>query len=179
QHKIIIVAHDNLVHEDLYGLDIRSVVQFVASPFVGARRDLLRAPNTEAHIAFLERQRNRNDGVLRIPGPRDADRGVAPEAIGEEAPRTPTSYRRASDFKNIRQGLDAPSKECEPQSSGAENGTPGHGNTIDGHPNRVATEPVEAAVQTLGNLKSRKSSMMNGDKYENATVMALLSKPPA
>ncbi|KAL5345021.1 low affinity potassium transporter [Pseudogymnoascus australis] len=126
-----------------------------------ARRD------TEAHIAFLERQRNRNDGVLRIPGPRDADRGVAPETIGQEAQRTPTPYRRASDSENIRQGLDAPSKECEPQSSGAENGTPGHGNTIDGHPNRVATEPVEAAVQTLGNLKSRKSSMMNGDKYEN------------
>lgn len=61
-----------------------------------ARRD------TEAYIAFLERQRNCNNEVLRIPGPRDADRGVALETIGEEAPRTPTLYRRASDFENIR-----------------------------------------------------------------------------
>ncbi|KFX89890.1 hypothetical protein V490_06763 [Pseudogymnoascus sp. VKM F-3557] len=123
--------------------------------------------DTEAHIAFLETQRNRNDGVLRIPGPRDADRGVAPQTICEEAPRTPTSHRRASDFENFTQGLDAPNKEREPRNFGTENGTPGHDNTIDGHPNTVATELVEAAVQTLGNLKSRKPSMMNGDRYEN------------
>lgn len=40
QYNIIIVTHDNLVHEDLYGLDTRSVVEFVASLFLGARRDL-------------------------------------------------------------------------------------------------------------------------------------------
>jgi potassium uptake Trk family protein len=42
------------------------------------------------HIAVLERQRNPEDkGVLRIPGPRDAERGMAPETVEEtEAERT-------------------------------------------------------------------------------------------
>lgn len=48
-----------------------------------ARRD------NETHIAFLERQRKRDDGVLRIPGPRDADRGVAPETIEEDLGSSP------------------------------------------------------------------------------------------
>ncbi|KAB5558490.1 cation transport protein-domain-containing protein [Coniochaeta sp. 2T2.1] len=33
------------------------------------------------HIAILERQRARNDEVLRIPGPRDAERGMLPERV--------------------------------------------------------------------------------------------------
>jgi potassium uptake Trk family protein len=41
----------------------------------------------EEHIAFLQRQRIRDgddqDAVLRIPGPRDADAGVAPVAVEE------------------------------------------------------------------------------------------------
>ncbi|KAK6196976.1 multisubstrate pseudouridine synthase 7 [Pestalotiopsis sp. IQ-011] len=37
---------------------------------------------TEAeHIAILERQRNEDHGTLRIPGPRDAERGVLPEEL--------------------------------------------------------------------------------------------------
>ncbi|CAG8956359.1 hypothetical protein HYFRA_00003741 [Hymenoscyphus fraxineus] len=36
----------------------------------------------EEHIAILERQRKQDDGaVLRIPGPRDADAGIAPQAV--------------------------------------------------------------------------------------------------
>lgn len=39
----------------------------------------------EDHIAFLERQRNPEDRtILRIPGPRDADAGVAPQTVEEE-----------------------------------------------------------------------------------------------
>lgn len=39
----------------------------------------------EDHIAFLERQRNPEDRtILRIPGPRDADAGVAPQNVEEE-----------------------------------------------------------------------------------------------
>lgn len=37
-------------------------------------------PNTE-HIAVLERQRKLDSGVLRIPGPRDVERGVKPEEL--------------------------------------------------------------------------------------------------
>lgn len=53
-----------------------------------ARRD------NETHIAFLERQRKRDDGVLRIPGPRDADRGVAPERIEEDVATSPLQKRK-------------------------------------------------------------------------------------
>ena len=39
----------------------------------------------EEHIAFLENQRNPKDkGALRIPGPRDFDRGSVPEPLNEE-----------------------------------------------------------------------------------------------
>ncbi|KAH8805909.1 cation transport protein-domain-containing protein [Xylogone sp. PMI_703] len=53
----------------------------------GMRDGTLSSPiqrSKEDHIAFLERQRNPQDrGVLRIPGPRDADAGVAPETLDE------------------------------------------------------------------------------------------------
>ncbi|KAK3322471.1 cation transport protein-domain-containing protein [Apodospora peruviana] len=38
----------------------------------------------EEHIAILERQRNGGDEVLRIPGPRDAERGMRPERVEHE-----------------------------------------------------------------------------------------------
>jgi potassium uptake Trk family protein len=51
----------------------------------GMADDLLRLPaqrSEEDHIAILQRQRNPSDSaVLRIPGPRDADAGVAPEEV--------------------------------------------------------------------------------------------------
>ncbi|KAI9722991.1 MAG: hypothetical protein M1812_001440 [Candelaria pacifica] len=41
--------------------------------------------STEQHIAFLENQRNPKDkGTLRIPGPRDFDRGVVPETLADD-----------------------------------------------------------------------------------------------
>jgi Trk-type K+ transport system membrane component len=36
------------------------------------------------HIAFLERQRKKDKSVLRIPGPRDADRGALPEELDDD-----------------------------------------------------------------------------------------------
>lgn len=38
------------------------------------------------HIAILERQRARNDEVLRIPGPRDAERGMLPQRVRQRDP---------------------------------------------------------------------------------------------
>lgn len=62
--------------------------------------DRLPAPRrTEEHIAILERQRMADDGaVLRIPGPRDADAGIAPQAVDESDPVRQTLSRRASTF---------------------------------------------------------------------------------
>ncbi|KAL8812033.1 MAG: hypothetical protein Q9200_001332 [Gallowayella weberi] len=40
--------------------------------------------SAEETIAFLEKQRNQNKGTLRIPGPRDFDRGHVPETVVED-----------------------------------------------------------------------------------------------
>ncbi|KAI9047303.1 hypothetical protein LZ554_008751 [Drepanopeziza brunnea f. sp. 'monogermtubi'] len=51
----------------------------------------------EDHIAFLERQRNQDEGaVLRIPGPRDADAGVAPVTLDHQDQISPIMSRRES-----------------------------------------------------------------------------------
>ena len=43
----------------------------------------------EQHIAFLENQRNpRDKGTLRIPGPREFDRGQGPETLNEDPPES-------------------------------------------------------------------------------------------
>ncbi|KAF7544728.1 hypothetical protein G7Z17_g9720 [Cylindrodendrum hubeiense] len=42
-------------------------------------------PNAE-HIAILERQRNQDNEVLRIPGPRDAEKGMGPRRLENEDP---------------------------------------------------------------------------------------------
>ena len=57
--------------------------------------------STEEYIAFHERQLNRDDSaVLRIPGPRDADAGVAPPAVDESDPAVRTNSRRESAFSH-------------------------------------------------------------------------------
>ncbi|KAK3682672.1 cation transport protein-domain-containing protein [Podospora appendiculata] len=43
----------------------------------------------QEHIAILERQRKRDDEVLRIPGPRDAERGIGPERVRRESDEEP------------------------------------------------------------------------------------------
>ncbi|KAJ5908649.1 hypothetical protein N7495_001331 [Penicillium taxi] len=69
----------------------------------------LRVPtqlNPEDHIRFVENQR-KNKGALRIPSPREYDRGGVPEALGDEdndgdkdtiQPMSPTFHRRNSAF---------------------------------------------------------------------------------
>ncbi|KAI9781217.1 MAG: low affinity potassium transporter, partial [Candelina submexicana] len=51
----------------------------------------------EQHIAFLENQRNPKDkGTLRIPGPRDFDRGVVPETVADDEDGGPMARRITS-----------------------------------------------------------------------------------
>jgi potassium uptake Trk family protein len=70
------------------------------------RRPSHRSP--EEHIAILERQRKRDDGaVLRIPGPRDADAGVAPQAVDESDVISRTMSRRASTLQSHAADADA------------------------------------------------------------------------
>lgn len=53
--------------------------------------------STEQHLAFLENQRNPKDKAsLRIPGPRDFDRGDVPQTVDEEEDGGPLSKRVTS-----------------------------------------------------------------------------------
>ncbi|KAJ4411320.1 low affinity potassium transporter [Neurospora sp. IMI 360204] len=54
----------------------------------GLGLDAIKLPplrSDEEHIAILERQRNRDDEVLRIPGPRDMERGAKPRRVDDSA----------------------------------------------------------------------------------------------
>lgn len=73
----------------------------------GMADETLRMPvqrSEEEHIAILQRQRNPSDNaVLRIPGPRDADAGVAPEEVDvDDVVLSQTLSRRASTFDSSR-----------------------------------------------------------------------------
>jgi potassium uptake Trk family protein len=125
------------------------------------------------HIAFLERQRNPEDrGVLRIPGPRDADAGVSPETVDEdEAVRQ--RARRPSVFD--------PRRGSEPDSiSNHLNGDDHVNDEIGDDNNRKIRieEPVKptdhvvddarAAAKTLGVLRFRKPRLIHGEKLHNS-----------
>ncbi|RDL40939.1 putative potassium transport protein 1 [Venustampulla echinocandica] len=79
-------------------------------PSNGQTDDPLRIPtrrNHEDHIAFLERQRNPdNSAVLRIPGPRDADAGMAPETVDHGDNMHYTLSGKASTFSPRRDSID-------------------------------------------------------------------------
>lgn len=124
--------------------------------------------DTEAHIAFLERQRNRDDGILRIPGPRDADRGVAPETINEEVPRTPTSLHRLdSQHESFRHGSDGAHEEH--MQSPTQNDTADRSITIEDHPSRArrvaeeVADDTEAAAYALDICRLRRRKTRNGE----------------
>ncbi|KAL2136314.1 hypothetical protein VTI74DRAFT_4348 [Chaetomium olivicolor] len=76
----------------------------------GMGEDTLKLPPTrteQEHIAILERQRKRDDEVLRIPNPRDVERGMVPkrvEAGDEEEPEVAGGLAAPSDTApDIRQ----------------------------------------------------------------------------
>lgn len=65
----------------------------------GMSDDVLKLPplrSEQEHIAILERQRKDDDEVLRIPNPRDAERGVLPKRVvaGEDDEPDPLSPAR-------------------------------------------------------------------------------------
>ena len=135
----------------------------------GMADEALRMPfqrSDEEHIAFLERQRNPEDNeVLRIPGPRDAEAGVAPQAVDESDPIHQTVSRRASTFDS-RQGSDL---------AGATNGDhhveePARPRNIKiaeptrSPPNEHAAEDARAAKHVLGALRLRKPRIFHGDQ---------------
>ena len=64
----------------------------------------LPGPDKEKSIAFVENQRNRHpkEGTLRIPGPRDFDRGLVPERITDSLAREVTRASHEDDHCSSR-----------------------------------------------------------------------------
>jgi potassium uptake Trk family protein len=140
----------------------------------GMTDEALRLPvqrSNEDHIAFLQRQRNPDDGqVLRIPGPRDADAGIAPEAVDESDPVTQTFSRRASTFDERRGSEDATNLNNDDHDVG--NSPPRRQITI-AEPIRSpavqdvaehVAEDTVAAKHVLGALRFRKPRLLKGEK---------------
>lgn len=145
----------------------------------GVDSEYLRVPSTrepETHIEFLERQRRLTGGALRIPGPRDADRGVAPETIDET--QSMSGIRRSdSDVEPLPRGLNGPNEEPEsPKSPSTDSGTSDRSSATDNRPEASdsvpggyesiterASDSTRAAAHTLGVLKFRKPRMLSGD----------------
>ncbi len=72
----------------------------------GLQHDEVKLPPTrtdEEHIAILERQRNVDDEVLRIPGPRETERGARPSRVqlgDAEEPEPDPKRRESSDSED-------------------------------------------------------------------------------
>ncbi|KAI0180493.1 potassium transport protein TRK1/TRK2 [Hypoxylon sp. FL1284] len=112
------------------------------------------------HIAILERQRKADKSVLRIPGPRDADRGALPEELDDDGPDGPDFASR----KRRESSVEGPRRPPSPHRLGSH---PERQPTITieepVHPRREQhewpeqiAEDVEAGIHTMGALKPRK-----------------------
>lgn len=113
-----------------------------------------RRSNTE-HIAILERQRKQDaGGVLRIPGPRDAERGIRPEELTEDE----DNFLNAS-APGLRRRRDS-SLDSHPQQRQLHAPTPSHPDRPrivfeePEHPKRQGnSEDLDAASPTPGLFK--------------------------
>lgn len=115
------------------------------------------------HIAIVERQRKGDDEVLRIPGPRDAERGMLPEPVehGDEDENDPAGLgRRDSRLPTGNDGLAGPPRA----------NTEGRRQAITiEEPNRPqreklaedVTDDVRAAAKTFNILRLRKPRIFN------------------
>jgi hypothetical protein len=122
----------------------------------------LRAPihrSAEEHIAFLQRQRNQDDGaVLRIPGPRDADAGITPQSVDEVDTLHRVVSRRTSTF----------STDANLNGEGVHNDHPRRNITIAEPTRSPVTERVavetHAVKNVLGIFRLRKPRVLKGGR---------------
>ncbi|KAI0145711.1 potassium transport protein TRK1/TRK2 [Hypoxylon sp. NC0597] len=130
------------------------------------------------HIAILERQRA-DKKVLRIPGPRDADRGALPELVDEEgtdAQDLSSRKRRESSVEGQRRptGLSRlPSRTDRQLTINFEE--PIRRPREEHHLQEEIAEDVEAAAHTLGALKPRKPRK-EGEKLHHTDTVASASR---
>lgn len=114
-----------------------------------------RRSNAE-HIAILEKQRKADKSVLRIPGPRDADKGALPEEFEEETEEPADIPRRRRESSLERpQSLQRPLPYGERQQT-ITIAEPDRPKKEDHTMAREAVEDMEAAAHVVGALKFRK-----------------------
>ncbi|WYZ40635.1 hypothetical protein EsH8_IV_000976 [Colletotrichum jinshuiense] len=84
-------------HDDAHGTDIsQGRITFAQHVFRsdGTEPEVkLPPPSSPAHLAILERQRNGQEETLRIPNPRDAERGMKPKRVEDDAAPEPEDDR--------------------------------------------------------------------------------------
>jgi potassium uptake Trk family protein len=137
------------------------------------RRPSHRTP--EEHIAILERQRKQDDGaVLRIPGPRDADAGVAPEAVEDSDVLSRTMSRRASTLQS--HGVDAGALNGDDHPTHDSEAAKPRNITIaepqKGPTGERATKDTASAKHSMGGLRFRRNrfSRQTTEKDDDASI---------
>jgi len=84
--------------------DIKFADEVQSSPGADEGPPEIRVPqqrSAEQHIAFLENQRHpKDDDALRIPGPREFERGEVPEKLPQRRPRRNSTNSNRSDVGN-------------------------------------------------------------------------------
>lgn len=127
----------------------------------GMGEDTLKVPQRRTHaehIAILERQRQEDTEVLRIPGPRDAERGEGPRRLQAEE----SQY----DDENALARLQTVDSRVDQQAAGAGNRR-GRNPTITiaepewRHRKEEISEDARAAAGTLESLRFRKPRIFN------------------
>ncbi|KAI2631008.1 potassium transport protein TRK1/TRK2 [Hypoxylon sp. NC1633] len=130
------------------------------------------------HIAILERQRKADKSVLRIPGPRDADRGALPEELEEEGPDGPDGLS-TSDRKRRESSVEGQARSSTPSRHPSHTDRP-QTITIEEpvRPRRdehevaaKVAEDVEAAAHAAGAVKFRKPRK-EGEKLHHSDTIA-------
>ncbi|OAA38133.1 potassium transporter [Metarhizium rileyi] len=109
------------------------------------------------HIAILERQRNQNDDeVLRIPGPRDAERGLGPRRLeASDMDEDDIRLARSPTAETFRSGATHPGRIRERQSTIVITEPEKH------HRREEIEEDVKAAGGTMDALRFRKPRIFN------------------
>jgi potassium uptake Trk family protein len=130
----------------------------------GLGEDTLKLPparSQQEHIAFLERQRKGDDEVLRIPNPRDAERGILPKRVeaGDDEEQEP-------DAGDLPAGASAPTAAADNRQQAITIEEPDR-NKLQQSDSDELVEDVKAAAHAFSFLKLRKPHFLNhtGSKH--------------
>ncbi|CAK7228105.1 low affinity potassium transporter [Sporothrix bragantina] len=153
----------------------------------GVDDDLTKIPprlTDEEHIAILERQRRNQDDdeVLRIPGPRDAERGVLPSTVmrgesGEEdeyasSPVLTHRIRRRSDSSEESLQLDGPSKSSSNKSRSRGSSGNKNNNEQDTSDENRGRQRLQQAITIQEPVKPSRSEELHDNMHAAAHVVS-------